>query len=146
MIHLRRYWPVITVVFALGAQGCVDGGGDGGTEADKLGVGAACVADEECDEKGALGPDGEPIVLACLQDYKGGYCGLKGCSANDECPESSVCVSMEDGENYCFRRCLDKAECNANRPEEVWANCSSNVTFVEEDTEGKACVPPTGSE
>jgi hypothetical protein len=51
-----------------------------------------------------------------------------------------------DGMNYCFRNCIDKAECNANRDPANEANCSSNVTFVEPaKNQGlKACVPPSG--
>jgi hypothetical protein len=45
--------------------------------------------------------------------------------------------------NYCFRACVDKAECNANRGPEVESNCSSNITRVD-GGETKACVPPSG--
>ena len=50
------------------AAGCGD---DGGTEADRLGVGAECTASEGCDVV-------DEIELECLTEFKGGYCGLKG--------------------------------------------------------------------
>jgi hypothetical protein len=111
--------------------GCGDDD-DGGTEADRLGVGAECAEDVDCLE---------PAV--CLQQFKGGYCGLQDCMANEDCPQASVCVAHGDGKNYCFRACIDKAECNANRSPDQEANCSSNIDFVEQDTSGKACVPPS---
>jgi hypothetical protein len=104
-------------------------------EADALGIGAECVAVDECDEEGGQ---------ECLGDFKGGYCGIKDCIADTDCPESSACIAHDDGTNYCFRTCLDKAECNANRSADQESNCSGNVTFVEErDDNLKACVPPS---
>ncbi len=114
-------------------------GDDEGTEADRLGVGAECTGDDDCLREGEDG-----INLACLTQFKGGYCGLEDCSSNDECPEASTCVAHEDGNNYCFRTCADKAECNVNRDGDNEANCSSNVDYVDKDTTGKSCVPPSG--
>lgn len=103
-------------------------------EADTLGIGAECTSTNECDEDSNQ---------ACLADFKGGYCGIEDCAFDTDCPESSACIAHEDGTNYCFRTCLDKAECNANRSEEHESNCSANVTFVEEREDNlKACVPP----
>jgi hypothetical protein len=107
---------------------CVAGCGSG-TEADDLGVGAECAQSDDCLEG-----------QACLA-FKGGYCGVEGCEADDDCPEGSACVASE-GVNYCFRVCLDKAECNANRSVEFESNCSANVTFVNTERRDKACVPP----
>jgi len=124
--------------------GLVAGCGDNGaTEADRIGVGAECTASVECES-----PD-EEIELQCLEQFKGGYCGLEGCTVDADCPDGSACVTHDDGtglENYCFRVCLDKPECNQNRTEENWSNCSANVEFVEERNERKACVPPSSGE
>jgi hypothetical protein len=109
---------------------------DGGTEADQLGVGAECTSDDDCDA------DTDQI---CLTNFKGGYCGIRDCTANADCPEGSACVAHDDGTNYCFRSCTDKPECNANRTVENESNCSSSVEYVEAETDGKACVPPSGS-
>tara|TARA_R110002073_G_scaffold177151_4_gene335031 strand:- start:30833 stop:31216 length:384 start_codon:yes stop_codon:yes gene_type:complete len=104
------------------------------TDADALGVGAECIETMECDVENGQ---------ACLAEFKGGYCGIKDCLANADCPETSACVAHTDGTNYCFRSCLDKAECNENRSEEQESNCSSNITFVEDREDSlKACVPP----
>jgi hypothetical protein len=111
---------------------------DEGTAADRLGVGAECKDSSECLREGDGG-----INLACLSQFKGGYCGLEDCSSNEDCPERSACVAHDDGNNYCFRSCTDKAECNVNRSESNESNCSSNVDFVDTSTAGKACVPPS---
>lgn len=120
----------LSLVFSLGACGDDDDGG--GTQADKLGVGAACAKNEDCTVEGQI----------CLP-FKGGYCGIADCTADADCPQGSLCVAHTDGKNYCFRVCADKAECNYNRPVEVEANCSSNVTFVSGKKGSKACVPPS---
>ena len=127
----------LLVVVAVALLACGDDD-EGATEADLLGVGAECVASHECLQQGDGG-----INLACLDQFKGGYCGLEDCAGNDDCPDRSVCVAHDDGHNYCFRSCVDKSECNVNRTEGNEANCSSNVEFVDEDTPGKACVPPS---
>lgn len=113
-------------------------GDDDGTEADELGVGASCSSNDDCLREGDGG-----VNLSCLKQFKGGYCGLEGCRSNEDCPESSACVAHDDGKNYCFRSCKDKAECNANRDADDEANCSSNVEYVDDKTSGKSCVPPS---
>ena len=113
------------------AIGC----GDDDSESDRLGIGAECTATDECDED---------TNQSCLQAFKGGYCGIQDCVNNDDCPEDSACVAHDDGTNYCFRTCLDKAECNANRSVDNESNCSSNVTFTDDVGNLKACVPPSG--
>jgi hypothetical protein len=110
--------------------------GDDGTEADRLGVGAQCIATDECNTD---------IELVCLNQFKGGYCGLQGCTADADCPEASACVAPGDGNNYCFRICLDKPECNVNRDLENESNCSASITFIDGAQGRKACIPPTGS-
>jgi hypothetical protein len=107
-------------------------GSDG---ADALGVGAQCTMNDDCNQD-----DG---MQTCLP-FKGGYCGLQGCLHDTDCPDQSACIMHTDGINYCFRTCLDKAECNANRDAENESNCSSSTTFVDGDMGRKACIPPNG--
>ena len=106
--------------------------GCGGPEADRLLVGAECDSADDCLE------DQE-----CLTQFRGGYCGYEGCTSHSDCPGHSSCVVHDDGNNYCFRDCYDKAECNANRERENEANCRSNITFVDDSRDIKACVPPS---
>ncbi len=110
-----------------------------GNESDRLGVGAECASDDDCLREGDGG-----INLSCLE-FKGGYCGLESCTSNADCPELSACVTHDDNKNYCFRTCLEKPECNANRSLENEANCSSSVDYVDGKAGSKACVPPSGS-
>ena len=106
-----------------------------GSDADDLGVGGQCTSNDQCDAE---------TMQVCLTNFKGGYCGLMGCTLDSDCPEASACVT-HNGANYCFRICNDKPECNANRNVENEANCSSSVTFADPaHTSGKACVPPSG--
>ena len=107
-----------------------------GTQADLIGVGAACKTDADCLHT-------EAGVQHCLTEFKGGYCGLKGCTASTDCPAGSGCVNYNSG-TYCFRRCADKSECNLNRTPDVESNCSSNIDFVEGKTSDKPCIPPSG--
>src|SRR6478752_3268847 len=99
------------IAFALVGCGDDEGGGPG-TEADRVGVGAECAADENC-----------PEPLVCLTQFKGGYCGLADCAMNEDCPEGSACVAHSDGHAYCFRICVDKSECNLNRSLDAASNC-----------------------
>lgn len=110
-----------------------------GTEADWLGVGAACTSDDMCYQ----GEDGG-LVQKCLTQFKGGYCGIADCQSDADCPDASACVAHDDGNNYCFRICMDKIECNRNRPADAESNCSANVTFVDGGKSERACVPPSG--
>jgi hypothetical protein len=110
-------------------------GGDdnnGATEADKHGIGSACTGDPDCFETGQT----------CLA-FKGGYCGVANCTGDVDCPDGSRCIAHTDGTNYCFRTCVDKTDCNFNRPLAFESNCSSNVTFVSGGKGSKACVPPS---
>jgi hypothetical protein len=122
-MNLRKLslWVALSCAWALGC----------GNAADNLGVGAECTSEDQCLE-----------ALTCLKNFKGGYCGLSGCTADAECPEGSLCVT-EGGTNYCFRGCEDKSQCNVNRTVDNESNCSSNITRVGTNT-FKACVPPTG--
>jgi hypothetical protein len=125
------------------AGGC---GGDDATEADRIGVGAQCMVDPNADP-----PSNCPVVeidiqLKCLTEFKGGYCGLEGCTEDADCPAGSACVIHGNGNNYCFRVCQNKPECNRNRSPDNESNCSSNITFAEEPQERKACVPPSAGD
>ncbi len=117
---------IVTLPLACG------GDDDGATEADRIGVAAECDESADCRE----GQD-------CLTQFRGGYCGLADCASDEDCPQGSACVAHDDGQNYCFRICLDKADCNRNRSLDNAANCSANITFVDGQTDIKACVPPS---
>lgn len=131
------FW--VTSFMALSLTAC----GGGGTEADRLGVAAECAATTDCSE---VAIDGETVQLECLPQFKGGYCAIEGCTSATDCPEGSTCVAHEDGRNYCFRICSDKAECNRNRSVDAEANCSSSFDFADpkDDDGSKACIPPSG--
>jgi hypothetical protein len=105
-------------------------------ESDKVGIAGECAKDADC-------PKVSDLQLTCLTVFKGGYCGLSGCAEDADCPAGAVCV-VEGGVNYCFRECVDKPECNANRTADNEANCVSNATHVGVST-SKVCVPPSGT-
>ncbi len=107
-----------------------------GENADSLGVGAECTVADDCRQ--------DEVAQDCLTQFKGGYCGIVDCASDEDCPRDAGCIAHEDGSNYCFRVCIDKAECNENRGVDNEANCSSNVTFVDGAMGRKACVPPSG--
>lgn len=95
-------------------------------------AGNICSKDDEC-----------PDEQQCLTEFKGGYCGSKGCTKPEECTDDTICVAHE-GTNYCFLKCVDKVDCNHNRPADQEANCVANIVAVGSDG-SKACVPPSGS-
>lgn len=130
-----------SLLLAVALGGCAEED-DPGTEADRLGVGAQCQNTARCEAYAES--EGSDVMLSCLSQFKGGYCGIIDCIDHDDCPEGSACVAHDDGFNYCFRVCADKAECNDNRSVDNEANCSANITWVGEDF-GKACVPPEGT-
>src|SRR5690349_14197099 len=130
-MRIRLGWLLCGISALLCAFAC--GSDDSGSEAQRHGVGATCASNAECTEAGQT----------CLP-FKGGYCGVADCVSDVDCPAGSACVSYDDGKNYCFLICTDKVQCNASRPLELEANCSSNVTFVSGDKTHKACVPPSG--
>jgi hypothetical protein len=133
-----RSFFVAAIGFVGLSSACSDDDGGYGTQADQIGVGAECRNDADCLQTGDGG-----IVQQCLTEFKGGYCGLKACQADEECPYGSACVSHEDGQTYCFRICRDKGECNLNRSVDHESNCVSSVDFVEGANGSKACVPPS---
>jgi hypothetical protein len=143
---MRNWISVISLVSMVGVSVAACSDDDGyrvGTDAQQHGVGAECTMDEQCVAEGFTGPDGGPLPLQCLTTFKGGYCGLQNCGADDDCPAGSACVAHDDGENYCFLICGNKPECNLYRTLENESNCSSNVDFVDGTQGRKACVPPS---
>ncbi len=120
--------PLVLMVLTLGC-------GDSGSEAQKRGVGAACDTTHECTETGQ----------SCLTQFKGGYCGVAGCTTDANCPAGSACVTHDDGMNYCFLVCNVKADCNRSRGVDVEANCSSTAVLVAEPKDRKICSPPSGA-
>lgn len=106
------------------------------SDADKLGVGAECTANEDCRTD---------LNQTCLMQFAGGYCGIQGCQGDADCPEDAACVAPGDGNNYCFRICIDKVDCNANRTVDNESNCSANITFISGAQGRKACIPPSGT-
>jgi len=123
---------VFLLVPCLGAGCGDDDEGTGISQAQQRGVGAACSRDEDCTEPGQV----------CLA-FKGGYCGVADCTADAQCPAGSACVTHDDQRNYCFLICTDKVQCNQTRPADIESNCSSSITFVDDNPEFKACVPPS---
>ena len=61
--------------------------GDDDGEADFLGVGAECTATDECN----VDNDQE-----CLSEFAGGYCGIRDCQSDLDCPEDAGCVAHTD--------------------------------------------------
>lgn len=121
------------VLFALAALGVMT---SCGSPAQQAGIGRECAVDDDCNE-------GDSDDNQCLA-FKGGYCGLEGCDGDGDCPGGSACVVHDDGERYCFLLCRDKPECNGGRSGDNEANCSSSITFTDEQDDGvKACVPPS---
>jgi hypothetical protein len=114
-----------------------------------IGIGGTCVTEDDCKTEG----------LTCLIEFKGGYCGSKDCTKNEECPKGGICVAHTDGTNYCFLTCQEKVDCNENRGKEedgTWANCSGSFSYASTEDEDalkdlpadaarpKACIPPSG--
>ncbi len=126
---MKKLFIAFILLLAFAVVGC----DDEKKKAVDLGVGAQCAETAQCDEE----------TQECLLDFKGGYCGVKDCTGDVDCPEGSRCVAHDDGVNYCFLVCVDKADCNVSRDLDNEANCSSSIDFVDEPQDAKACVPPS---
>lgn len=137
---MRETTVTVSILLALGWAGCGD---DDGNDADRVGIAASCATNMDCPQVTAR--DGGVVQLVCLTNFAGGYCGLPGCTVSEDCPRGAICVAHTDMQNYCFRECLDKPECNRNRPVDVEANCSSSFDFADpaDDVGQKACIPPS---
>lgn len=142
---MKTMLAISLLAVCLTVGGCDDGSGGDPTEADGVGIGAECATRENCQPSQSDSETDTEPELICLEQFKGGYCGLEACTLNEECPQGSVCVAHDDGQNYCFLRCTDKSQCNVNRSLDNESNCSANIEFVESETTGKACVPPSAS-
>lgn len=140
VVHHRRLHPIVCIVAVMAGLGCPPPHEPEGTEADQVGVAAQCQADVDCEVEA----DSDGYELECLTNFKGGYCGIVDCQGHEDCPQGAACVAHDDGRQYCFRICRDKAECNLNRDVDHEANCSANIAWVGDDV-GKACVPPSGA-
>jgi hypothetical protein len=127
---------------ALATSGCGD---DDGNEADAVGIASICTTSADCPRAPSDAHDGGVVQLVCLTQFTGGYCGLPDCAVSADCPRGAICVLHDDDATYCFRECLDKPECNRNRPVDLEANCSSSFDFNDpaDDTGQKACIPPS---
>ena len=138
---------IVRTTLLLGSMALLIGacGDDDANTADRVGIAATCTMTTDCAAVASDAADGGVVQLQCLTQFAGGYCGLPNCTVSADCPIGAICVLHEDGETYCFRECLDKPECNANRPVEDEANCSSSFTFNDpaDDTGQKACIPPS---
>jgi hypothetical protein len=136
--HILLRTLALACIFSLGC-------GSDGSDADRTGVAAECVATSDCETYEL--PDAEPAQLTCLTTFKGGYCGIEGCGSSADCPDGAICVRHTNAVNYCFRVCADKSECNRNRSAENEANCSANFDWATttDDDGSKACIPPSGS-
>jgi hypothetical protein len=115
------------VVLAVGACGSSQ------SEAIRHGVGSACSKDSDCTEKGQV----------CLLEFKGGYCGVAGCTHDVECPGGSACVTSDNGADYCVLICVEKTDCNPNRTVDNESNCTSSLSFVDGTMGRKVCNPPS---
>lgn len=133
---LRYGLPYAAIVLTIGLLGFPLACGDGGTAADKAGVGSECKTADDCNQ--------DDFAQDCLV-FKGGYCGIQDCTSDADCPDGSLCVEHTDGTDYCFLVCKDKSDCNINRSSANESNCSSNIVFKENQPNNtKACVPPSG--
>jgi hypothetical protein len=126
----RKVWPVLLLLLV---NACGDDDG-GGSEAQRRGVGAECDEELPCEEQGQ----------ECLAEFAGGYCGVRDCESDEDCPGGSACVTGGDlVTSYCFLICLDKPDCNLTRSVENEANCVSSLEFVDPQSDGiKVCRPP----
>lgn len=136
---------LITPLAFIGCGGDDEPAPEDENEADDLGIGAQCEVDDDCPEVdfAGMGGAGGKIQLECLTQFTDGYCAIEGCDSAEDCPEGATCVAHEDGKNYCFRECVDKPECNANRDVESEANCVGSFDLADpaDDDGQKVCEP-----
>lgn len=139
----------VTIFSLVGCGQKEEPDGNGDTQADRIGVAWDCQVDEDCPEVEILGAGGGgstvTVQLSCLTQFTDGYCAIQGCESTSDCPHGATCVAHTDGNNYCFRECAQKSECNANREGAREANCSSNFDYADsaDASNLKACIPPS---
>lgn len=93
------------------------------------GVGAGCAETADCSAD-----------LDCLDEFEGGYCGVRGCEANADCGADARCVRDDDG-NYCARTCGAASDCSLCRGEDHAADCTDEADFAEDGTADSVCLP-----
>jgi hypothetical protein len=91
-------------------------------------VGATCATDGDC-----------AANLACILDFRGGYCGARDCQSDDDCPGDAACVT-DSATNYCLRACNGASDCSLCRGAGYEAACTSDVT-VAGASSGTVCLP-----
>jgi hypothetical protein len=87
-------------------------------DADAIGIGTECSSVLPCTSG-----------LECTTSSVGGYCVMKGCEKDGDCPSDSSCLNHEDhGDcvrscsfNYCIQTCI----LYHDRPEECFDDCPS---------------------
>ena len=62
-------------------------------------IGDECVTDTQC-----------RAGQTCDLISDGGYCTIPDCR-DDECPESSVCITFENDDKYCMAKCSTNDDC-----------------------------------
>jgi hypothetical protein len=112
---------------------CRSSGGGGDNR--RICVPGDCDIGESCSETADCAPD-----LECVTNFGGGYCTLRGCSAENPCPGESLCVTRDD-ENYCFRPCARASDCTYCRDSDASVSCTDDVTFAMDGATGSVCVP-----
>lgn len=90
------------------------------------GLGASCSADADC------GPN-----LECLDEVDGGFCGVRDCASNADCPVDSLCISHA-GINHCAPTCAATSDCTFCRYGGPTAACTTDVDYIEGG--GAVCV------
>ncbi|MBN2493513.1 MAG: hypothetical protein JXR96_02885 [Deltaproteobacteria bacterium] len=76
-------------------------------------IGLPCQLDAHCEDA----PDGREIV--CDLSVPGGYCSLPGCTPDDletepcedDCPQGSYCIEIEEDAFACRPACSDAGDC-----------------------------------
>lgn len=107
----------------------------GGSENRKIcvpgdcGVGTGCDGDDDC--------DGE---LSCVTNgFPGGYCTLRDCATNDDCPGENVC-GMVEGAAVCLRPCGRDSDCSFCRDGVEKGRCAEDVELASGES-ASVCVP-----
>ena len=63
-------------------------------------VGNSCSSDSDCDQYCAQG-----------REFPGGFCTLRGCRGNSDCPDGTVCITTHEG--VCAYPCAGPLDCTA---------------------------------
>ena len=118
--------PLVIAVLTLGC-------GDGGTEAQRRGVGAACDDTHECTETGQ----------ACLTQFKGGYCGVAKLHDGRDLSAGLRVRHARRRDELLLPGLQREGGLNRSRAVDVEANCSSTAVLVEDPKDRKVCSPPS---